>query len=122
MSKKNACLPHLFYCYVTSLRMLKLRAPMATAVSVTYSDTSSIVACGRYLATADVYRATSQQQVDTSQYSYGGFSTKILNVNLVSYTLCNSQFSTYLTALTIQGDITWLSQLHAYFLRRKPRL
>jgi hypothetical protein len=34
----------------------------ATAVRVTYRDTLSIVACDHYLATADVYRITSQQQ------------------------------------------------------------
>jgi hypothetical protein len=42
---------------------------IATAVTVTYRDTSSIVACGHHLATADVYRVTSQQRVHTPQYT-----------------------------------------------------
>jgi hypothetical protein len=39
----------------------------AMIVRVTYRDTST-VACGHDLATADVYRVTSQQQIYTPQY------------------------------------------------------
>jgi hypothetical protein len=43
---------------------------IATAVRVTYCDTFSIVKCGYYLATADIYGVTSQEMVHTSQYEY----------------------------------------------------
>jgi hypothetical protein len=41
-----------FYCYVTSPRTCLPNRSIATAVRVTYRDTSCIVACGHYLATA----------------------------------------------------------------------
>jgi hypothetical protein len=41
---------------------------ITTAVRVTYRDTSSIVACGHYLATTYVYRFTSWQRIYTPQY------------------------------------------------------
>jgi hypothetical protein len=61
-------------CIITSSIMLRHRArvncarSIATVVRVRYLDTSSIVTCGHHLATADVYRVTSQQQVYTPQY------------------------------------------------------
>jgi hypothetical protein len=45
-------LQHLFYCCVTSPRTCLPSRYIATAVHVTYRDTTSIVACGHYLATA----------------------------------------------------------------------
>jgi hypothetical protein len=45
-------LQHLFYCCVTSPRTSLPNRSTATVVRVKYHDTSSIVACGHYLATA----------------------------------------------------------------------
>jgi hypothetical protein len=47
-------LQHLFHCCVTSPRTCSPSRPIATAVRVAYRNTSSIVSCGHYLATAAV--------------------------------------------------------------------